>query len=188
VHLEAEATTGEIQWTASRGLGYEYRWDFDSDGEWDTDWTEDASPSHDYEGAAYYGLVAILEAPRQMFGPTELEVAQDDDPVRVPVDLLGPDWARDPETSTVPPTLRYVDGAMQLRINGAAITDRDGEDDGVMTLSPGDTLSFGGARMTVAVQVRGTVEVRNPFGNLARRSEHVTLRVPRQVARAEVRR
>ncbi|HJL16085.1 MAG TPA: NADH-quinone oxidoreductase subunit L [Sandaracinaceae bacterium LLY-WYZ-13_1] len=184
--LEAEPAMGEIQWSAARGLGYEYRWDFDSDGEWETEWTDQSNPTHDYTGAAYYGLVGVLETPRDMFGPTELHVAAEDDPVAIPTDMLGPSWARDPEASTVPPTLEYVDGQMLVRINGAAVPDRDGEDDGLLTLEPGQTLTVGGARLTVAVRVRGTVEIRNPFGNLARGSEDVTLRVSRRVARAEV--
>ena len=48
---------------------------------------------------------------------------------------------------------------------------------------PGLAVAIGAARITVAVRVRGTVEIRNPFGNLARSSEDVTLRVARQPAR-----
>ncbi|HEY8428807.1 MAG TPA: hypothetical protein VIL20_10550, partial [Sandaracinaceae bacterium] len=56
-----EETAGRITWEAGRGLGYEYRWDFDSDGEWDTDWTTESTRTFEYEGVRnLFGLSAIL--------------------------------------------------------------------------------------------------------------------------------
>lgn len=197
--LEGEASVGQIEWSAGQGLSYEYRWDFDSDGQWDTGWGTESTASHAYEGSAYYGLVAILVAPGDLFGPQEIGVEQSGEAVEVPVGNLGPGWAapppaedaetEGPDLTNVAPTMAYEDGAMVLNINGANITDRDGEDDGRITLRPGETIAFGGARLTVAVRIRGTVEVRNAFGNLMRGTEDVTLRVQRASeghARAEV--
>jgi NADH-quinone oxidoreductase subunit L len=187
--LEAEPEVGQIAWEASRGLGYEYRWDYDSDGEWDTEWGDEATATHDYEGAAYYGLVGILATPRDVFEPTEIAVEAGDSPVDLPVETLTPDWAQGNDPNAVPPSLRYEEGAMVVRINGANIPDNDGTEDGMVTLHPGDSLRLGGAMFLVAVRVRGTVEVRNPFGNLARGSQDVTLRIARDAgahARAEV--
>ena len=208
--LQAEPEVGEIAWQASRGLGYEYRWDYDSDGEWDTEWGDESAVTHDYEGAAYHGLVGILAAPRDVFEPTEISIepgpvlerraGESDaeyearelaaaDAVELPVELLSPDWAQGNDPDAVPPSFRYLRGALVVQINGAAIPDNDGAEDGMVTLYPGDSLRIGGAIFTVAVRVRGTVEVRNPFGNLARGSQDVTLRIARAAgahARADV--
>lgn len=179
-HLEAEADVGRIQWSASRGLGYEYRWDYDSDGSWDSEWSADAQGEFDYDGAAYYAVVAVVENPRDLFGPMEVVLEPGDD-WTFDLDVGGPSAMADPEQA--PPSFAYEDGELVVRINGGALQDRDGEDDGRIVLTPGDTITIGAARVTVAVRVRGTVEIRNPFGNLARSSEDVTLRVPRQPAR-----
>lgn len=187
--VQAEASTGQIEWTASRGLGYEYRWDFDSDGEFDTEWGEEPGASHEYDGDAYYALVAILEAPRDMFGAEEIIVGPDDGGVELPIDGLAPDWVRtqitaDGEESgglfgnaTRAPTLSYDEGRLRVRINSANLPDDDGEEDGMVTLAPGESVTLGGGRITVGVLVRGTVEVRNPFGNRTVGSRDVVLRV-----------
>ncbi|MGE0787997.1 MAG: NADH-quinone oxidoreductase subunit L [Sandaracinaceae bacterium] len=199
VELTHEVQTDSIQWSASPGLGYEYRWDFDSDSEYDTEWSEDpATPAHNYRGEAYYALVAILEAPRSMFGTEEIVVAPGDDAVELPTDDLGPDWVlpqittngeppddglfgRNPEG----PSLAYEDGRLVVTINRANIVDRDGEDDGRLVVSPGESFTIGGGRVTVAVLVRGTVEVKNAFGNTSRVSEDVVLQVSPGSAEAE---
>lgn len=122
----------------------------------------------------------MVENPRDLFGPMEVVLEPGDDWTFDP-EIGGPAAMADPEQA--PPSLAYEDGELIVRINGAAIPDRDGEDDGRITLTPGDAITIGAARITVAVRVRGTVEIRNPFGNLARSSEDVTLRVARQPAR-----
>ena len=182
--LTAEPTVGTIRWTAPRGVGYEYRWDFDSDGTFEEDeWSDNASASHTYEGDAFFGLVGVLETPRDMFGETEIPVTPGGGAEDLPVELLGPDWAREMDPEAVPPSLSYENGEMVVYINGANIPDRDGDEDGVVRLRPGDTLSLGGGRLVVAVLIRGTVQVRNAFHNLSTTTEEVTLRVPRQTGR-----
>ncbi len=187
--LEGEAGTGEVSWVAGRGLGYEYRWDFDSDGEWDTEWSADPAASHVYvDEDQIYGLVAIVEAPRSMFGAEELVVTAGET-VEVPTVNLAADWVRTTITTDgdadeglfgrtpTAPTLRYDGGRLVVNINSANIVDRDGGDDGRLALRAGETVTFGGGRITVAVLVRGTVEVKNPFGNRSRESRDLTLRV-----------
>jgi NADH-quinone oxidoreductase subunit L len=77
--LEGEGEVRTVTWSAGEGLGYEYRWDF-ADGEFEagaTEWSREASQVHDYqggerEGRAYWGLVALLESPRDLFGADEV--------------------------------------------------------------------------------------------------------------------
>ena len=68
--------------------------------------------------------------------------------------------------------------ATSLADHGANIEDRDGGDDGVVRLEPGETIAIGSTQLVVAIEVQGTVEIRNGFGNLSRSTEAVTLRVP----------
>ncbi len=273
-------TVGTVTWDAGQGLGYQYRWDFDSDGEWDTGWTDDAVAEHGYEGAAYYALAAIVQLPPRVVSPVEVLAGDEerrtlvlepgDTPETLPVEGFVP-YAGEDET---PPTIAYrtvvrVDGTVPeaargegdapvevdltlvdgeghrlfgperhevhpdaggafsallganqplraslvgegasvqisvggqpveqparleggahqvalVRLNGAAVQDTDGVQDGMLAVDPGQTVSIGAARLTVAVRIRGTVEVRNPFGNLAKSSEDVTLRIGREPAR-----
>ena len=203
-HLEGEARGATVTWTASRGLGYEYRWDLDSDGSLDevvegtpaAAWTEEPTATWRVEategarqGSAFYALVAIFQAPRQQqFGPEEIELWPGDGAVEVPVDQLGDAWARAIQTggsdgdfrgASVPPTLRYQDGQVLVQINGADLVDRDGGDDGRFLLAPGESIDLAGGRITVAILVRGTVEIRNPFSNRTVETAEVVVEVPR---------
>ncbi|MBX3271164.1 MAG: NADH-quinone oxidoreductase subunit L [Sandaracinaceae bacterium] len=92
---------------------------------------------------------------------------------------------------TAPEAQEAIDFAPQtgmvVHINDAAIRDDD-IDDGLLLLEPGSRIPVGNEMfLTVAVQVRATVEARNAFGNTTRRSESLTLRVARRAhAQAEV--
>ncbi|MFK7991638.1 MAG: NADH-quinone oxidoreductase subunit L [Sandaracinaceae bacterium] len=181
--VEYEATVGEVTWTASSGLGYEYRWDFDSNGEFDTEWSAEATSTHNYRGAAYFGLVGIIEGSRDPLSTENLEivVAPGDDPESIPSDVLGPGWSAEP--GAIPPSIAYEDDQLVVRINGANIPDRDGPEDGRVALRPGQTLSLGsGLTLVVGVRVRSKLEVRNGFGNLSSHTEEITLRVARPTA------
>lgn len=297
-HLRrADDTADTITWNAGRGLGYQYRWDFDSNGEWDTAWTDDAVRTESYRGAQFSALVAVIEQPA-LRQPTPAEVltqrertreivaAPDQTPVALPSEALFglagsggvpptiayrnvlridgrlPTEQRSAESEAEPTTeiavsivdgqegerrrvlwgperhdvrvesgggfsallgtnrwlsatlfppadgelapsqRRYalvtVDGQavgepielngrapeprLLVRINDANIPDNDGVRDGVVALAPGATLNVGPSRLNVAVRVRGTVEVKNAFGNLARSSEETTLRLSREPA------
>jgi len=101
-----ESSVGQVAWTASAGLGQEYRWDFDSDGEWDTEWAEESDVRHDYanhrrqdpedrSGAEIAALVGIFETPADNFGPYEHVAEQGGGPVDLEMPNVIPDalWA-----------------------------------------------------------------------------------------------
>jgi NADH-quinone oxidoreductase subunit L len=297
-----EDTVGSVTWSAGRGLGYQYRWDFDSDGEWEVDdWSNEAQVTHDYQSSAFFELAAIVELPPRVVSPVEvltsterrreLVLGYGDDPEELPLDgfvpmqsdvegedaapaagglptaayrnvlrydgripaerqpqpdeqgrrearlevalyrtqdargnVISPELVWGPEEHTVqvaeggafsllvgantmlPPSTSSDSirigvslGGQQLgeleaveaqaapvvlvRINGARIPDNDGVRDGLVSIPVGDTVTMGAARVTAAMRVRATVEVRNHFGNKARSSETVTLRVGRQGSR-----
>ena len=185
--LVGEATDATVVWTADRGPGYEYRWDLDSDGDWDRDWSTEHTITHEYgQNDAFYGLVAILEAGALDVDPIEIPLSAD--PVSVPIDRIPADWARPPgegETAVrdpSPPAIFVEGGEVVLRTNDAMVrggtqTDEDREA-GVIRLSPGDTARIGIAGLRIAVRVRATVQIRNAFGNFTRVREELTLRVP----------
>lgn len=277
-----EDTPGSITWNAGQGIGHEYRWDWESDGEWDTEWSRESIATHSYEDVQnLFGLTAILAFPEEMEPSpwaaltgraqrTEIVLEPGGDPVTLPVDGLVPVQADNdvlptvayrnvfrvdgrlpselqpaepqPQGADAPPTTRIelqllddaggvvwdeehevtvaegggfsallganeplradhyrramsvrvrVNGAalgeqpplgeprtvVLLRINGAMIADNDGLRDGLLALSPGRSVAVGRATLTVGVQVRATVAVRNSFGNQARSSADATLRL-----------
>ena len=68
---------------------------------------------------------------------------------------------------------------MLVRIRDAAIRDDD-IDDGMLLLEPGARIPVGNEMfLTVAVQMRATVEARNAFGNITQSRERVTARCAR---------
>jgi proton-translocating NADH-quinone oxidoreductase chain L len=185
--LRAEARAASVTWTADDGPGYEYRWDFDGDGEWDTEWSGDSTALHEYgNDDAFYGVVAILEA--SGLGDVEpIEIPLSEEPVGIPVDELPAEWARAPgegedaSADPVRPTLRLDGGSVVLSANDALVSSGGRAaraDDDVFELSPGDNARIGIATLRIAVRVRGRVEVRNAFGNLTHASEELTLRIP----------
>jgi hypothetical protein len=288
-------TADSVTWSAGSGLGYRYRWDFDSNGEWDTEWGHEGVVTHDYHGSQFSALVAQIDLPA-MRPPQPHEVllnqdAQwevvaepDEDATTLPVEqFVPPDSvpptaayrnlfridgrlpadrpaveAEDGEPPTTAITLTIVDGQdrprvvwgpethevqveegggfsamlgatewlspsvfpeadgertpsqrrlvivtvggeragepiditeqhpeprLLVRINGAGIPDNDGVRDGMLALAPGARVNVGMTSLTVAVRVRGTVEVENAFGNLGRSSEDTTLRLSDDAAR-----
>jgi NADH-quinone oxidoreductase subunit L len=201
-HVELEVTAPEtgttFEMSASQGPGYEYRWDFDSDGEPDTDWMTEASTSHTYEDDAFFGLVLVIEQPDvgdevEMPIGEDLVVELEEDTIALPVDQLSIDWidrARIPEAGVaVTPTARLeisdehgaevviAPGSAALTVPGqpAAAADAPVEE---VRLRTGDVARIGLSTIRVAARARVTLEVRNLFGNHARAVEDVVVALP----------
>ena len=114
-----------VTWSAGSGLGYRYRWDFDSNGEWDTDWGHESVKQNDYHGAQFSALVAVLDLPafRQpqphevlLEQETQWEIAAEPDEAATTLPLEG-FIAED----AVPPTAAYRN---VLRVDGRLPGDR----------------------------------------------------------------
>jgi len=77
-----ESRVGHVQWEANAGLDHEFRWDFDSDGVWDTEWGPENEVEHDYanhrsedgSGAQIHAMVGIFETRADNFGANEVVV------------------------------------------------------------------------------------------------------------------
>ncbi len=189
--LEGEVAGTTVEWQAERGTGYAFRWDFDSDGEYDTEFGDAPSATHSYVGQdAFVGLVALIEGGPE--GEMEaIEVPIGGAPSSLRLTENGFDWpeltAEAPEGEEarplppVPPTIE-IEGSHVVLHTGTAQAIVGGERSTLehhdFDLDAGDVARIGSASIRIAARVRGTVEVRNPFGNLGHASSTVTVRVP----------
>ncbi len=198
-HVALEVTSPEsgttFEMSASTGPGYEYRWDFDSDGEPDTEWTAEHATSHTYEDDAFFGLVLVIEQPdvgdgmEMPIGEDIVVDLEDSETQALPVDQLMIDWI---DQSTiqeagvaVAPTARLeiteehgaevviARGSAALTVPGAEPTE-----DGEVHLRTGDTARIGLSTIRVAARARITLEVRNLFSNHTRVREDVVVALP----------
>ncbi|MEM9194406.1 MAG: NADH-quinone oxidoreductase subunit L [Myxococcota bacterium] len=172
--LRAEPDGGAVRLTAAAGHGYEYRWDYTGDGEFDTEWSaNDASIEvTSYEVGDYVGYALILRSVST--NRTEEELGSD--PYVVSPAILGGGWENNPEESQGRlPTFRAdlgdpddpADDRILLRANDARARVRGqvaGEEE---ELSVGELVQLGAASVRVGAIVRGAVEVRNAFGNVS---------------------
>jgi proton-translocating NADH-quinone oxidoreductase chain L len=195
--LTAEVEGASVHWAADVGAGYQYRWDFDSDGEPDTEWGTEAEVDHAYASDGIIALVAVLE-PASMRGgdPSSLrqEIEISARETVLPVDEEGGEWTRRPEgdddeVGTALPEIELHatrDGAtVWVHANSAAF--RGGEDvaaedaggeEGVHALRLGETATMGPWRLRIAARVQATVEVRSAFGAVTRDHEAVVVEMP----------
>jgi NADH-quinone oxidoreductase subunit L len=181
-HIDAAVKGDAVHFLAGSGLGYEYRWDFDSDGEFDTEWGGAAQrdASHAYRTEDLRGVELVLvEAAGRHRGQYSLRLSEGEfEPLST--SHLGDGWHRDSESRT-PPMVRYSGGklfvrpgASDLRVNNVAASGDEVE------VLPGSFLQFGPyARMRVDGVVESTLEVRSAFGNVAETRESVVI-VPRR--------
>ncbi len=182
--LQTETAGTTVTFAADPGPGYEYRWDFDSDGTWDQEWSSAADATHDYgQTDAYFGVVAVLDANgAEDLEPTELEL--EESPTTLPLVGSPLEWFRAGDDGSTPahprpPTLRLDGGAVVLTANDAMVTGAgDPDDNQRYRLAPGDSARIGAFTVRIALRARATVQVRSVFGNLTRTHSDLTLNVP----------
>jgi NADH-quinone oxidoreductase subunit L len=165
----------EVEFTAKAGLGYQYRWDFDSDAEFDTDWSSDVNASHTYSDAEFEpGAVVGLESALYGAGVSTTHLAVGQTMALEPRDL-GTTWQRASDNDT-PPMVEATAEGLLVRLNGARAR-KDGKSisDETTVLKRGDHISIGQARLSVAGQARATLYVRNAFGVERRASQKLVL-------------
>jgi len=185
--LEVEAEGATARFEAAPGMGYAYRWDFESDGTWDAPAQEhgegfgaERSPSHEYAYAAVTERVLLIA---QANGDDERLVLSEE-PQTLPTSILPAGWMEDPTADATPPSIRFEHGEAILRRNSAALgTPQVPITDEELHLGVGDRLIIGrpGTDRT-SIMVRGlveaTVEIENAFGNRSRQRVEVLLNVP----------
>lgn len=163
--LAAEPSGSEVKFTAGAGLGYEYRWDFDSDGAYDTEWSAEREQTHDYNGQHMSPLMVVFFTPASggVFGSKPREfVLGLGSVLHLDTAELGA-WNTDANKNT-PPYLEVREDGLYVRANDAKV--REGMQDAgpEVTVSKGRSLRIGDAKLTVGIVARATVQVRNAFG------------------------
>lgn len=176
-HIDAAAKGDAVHFVAGAGLGYEYRWDFDSDGNFDTEWgATQRDASYAYDLAQIRGVELVLtEAAGRHRGRYTVRLEEGEQRT-LDGSRLGDGWRTNPDSRT-PPSVRFADGkvyvrpgASELRVNGVA-TSGD-----VTEVEPGSVIQFGlYTKMRVDAVVRSTLAVRSVFGNVAKTSTDVVI-------------
>jgi NADH-quinone oxidoreductase subunit L len=184
-HIDSASKGPAVHFVAGAGMGYEYRWDFDSDGTFDTEWSKDQRDvSYSFDAAKPVAGVELklLQVAGRNRGPYSMRLREGDDD-EFSVRHLGDGW-RVKEDSAAPPTARFHEGklfiqpgASSLRVNGQASEAREVE------VTPGSTVQLGPyAKLRVDAVVRSTLAVRNVFGNVAQTREDIVIQPKAQTA------
>jgi len=160
-----------VRWVASRGLGYEYRWDVNDDGVLESEeWTQQADVTVPYEEPDYVGVALIFPGDR----PGEIATLDVEEETRaIPESLLPRGWETDAEGDRTPPAVHWdaEERKLVVRVNDAHVRGPGEVMDGTLSLAPGDMLQIGNGFVRVAPVVRARVEIRNAFGNVLEATE-----------------
>jgi NADH-quinone oxidoreductase subunit L len=169
-HVDTAIKGDSVHFVAGSGLGYQYRWDFDSDGTADTEWGADKRDvSYAYDGANARGVeVVLLETVGRYRGKYTVRLHEGEQADLDPR-YLGDGWRVNPHSIT-PPHLSLHKGQLLLRPGASAAevegTPVQGEE---IPLPLGATFKLGEyAKLRVDTVVASTLEVKNAFGNVSR--------------------
>jgi NADH-quinone oxidoreductase subunit L len=168
--IHAEFGDAEVELEASKGLGYEYRWDANSDGEFETLWTGAASTSFRYDRDDVRGVALFLGDGE--IGP-EKRIRVTERWAPLPIDKV---IARE--------SLPEEQVGFEVRVDGQDVLFRKpfapirGAGSQEMRLPMGRTGRLGPVRVLARPLVEATVEVRNAFGSTKRASREIALPFP----------
>jgi NADH-quinone oxidoreductase subunit L len=183
------ATKGEaVHLVAGAGMGYEYRWDFDSDGEFDTEWSKDQRDvTHAYAPDAPLAGVEIrlVEIAGRNRGAYKMHL-DEGETKEFSTRYLGDGWQVKGDTMAVP-SARFEDGkliitpgAASLSVAGSSKREREVE------VKPGSSMTLGPyARLHVDAVMKSTLAVRNVFGNVAETREEIVIQPKASGAQAK---
>jgi hypothetical protein len=177
-HIDS-ATKGEaVHLIAGLGLGYEYRWDFQSDGEFDTEWSKDdrdVTYAFDTDAPLRGVEVRLIEVSGRNRG-AYVQRLSEGDLVELSTRHLGEGWQVKGDTTAVP-TAQFIDGKLYIRpgaasLSLAGVTQTATE----VEVLPGATFQLGPfAKLRVDAVVESTLAVRNVFGNVAQTRETIVI-------------
>ncbi|MGB8221735.1 MAG: NADH-quinone oxidoreductase subunit L, partial [Polyangiales bacterium] len=166
-HIEAGFDGTLVELTTPPGLGYEYRWDANSDGQFDTDWNHTPGTTFEYDRGDVRGIAVFLA---NIHSGVERRIA------------VTEKWSPLPVESVVPSELLTPnDTGFEVRIDGKdllfrkpyALTKLSGSKE--IRLPMGKDGRLGSARVFARPFVQATLEVRNAFGNRHRASKEIDL-------------
>ena len=156
-------------------MGYQYRWDFDSNGEADTEWTrENHTQEHAYLAGDAQAYLLVASLPDR----SQVTVALKPGKSVTLGDNLGiTNWKSDPK-ATLPAIISLRKNAsleLQPREANIAYDGRGLQNDQLIRVSPQDSFYVGNVKVAIRVEVKATLWVRNAFGNQRRSSERIRL-------------
>ena len=168
-HIEGTLEGDTLRLVAAPGLGYEYRWDADSDGEFEGGWSTNRIYRPTYGPEDVREVVLYVRSSRtgaaRHYSLSEHWTALD-------LDDLDGAWRRTP--SSLPIVARLDDDTVQLRLNGAQVFGQTNTPE-VVELAMGRGTPIENLLMVPRAKVEATVEVRNAFGNVSTASREMTL-------------
>ncbi|MEY4578491.1 MAG: hypothetical protein RL701_3194 [Pseudomonadota bacterium] len=188
--IVGEPSGMKVSLAASQGLAYEYRWDFDNDGVFDTEWSSQSNAEHlfaDHElqefAVVFEGAMYASQARTFFVKPNErLEVSSGTLSNMVGRGALstsefGDSWQG--SASAGAPTITADEHGIVIRPHGARVR-KDGQlalADADVHVARGEHVTLGDARLSVSGVARPRVSVRNGFG--LEREETVAVVVPK---------
>jgi NADH-quinone oxidoreductase subunit L len=179
-----------VELAANQGLGYEYRWDFDADGEFDTAWTRDAKTEHAFNDADIVRFAVVFEGAgygaraRTMVLAPKQDISVSSGPLtrfvtrgELSLDELGETWRAG--DSSAPPSIKADEHGLVIKPHGARVRKAGVTQpaDAEIHVARGEHVSIGEARLSVSGYVKPRVQVRNAFG--MERTESVGVVVPK---------
>jgi hypothetical protein len=187
-HIDAATKGDAVHLVAGAGLGYEYRWDFDSDGKFETGWGKDKRDvEYAYDAMQLMGVeLTLVEVAGRNNGKVSVRLREGEQVDLAPRDL-GDGWVRDPETrSPVPPHVQLRGKELLIRPNDAALAVNGIPASGEEVPVPiGATLAFGPyAKVRVDAVVKPTLAVRSVFGHVAQTSDELVVQTQAAPAKA----
>ena len=168
-HVEGQLAGGNLQLVASPGLGYQYRWDANTDGSFEGAWSTSRVFSPTYATTDVRDIVLYVLSPRTGVS-NHYDLSEQWS--LLPLDALDSGWRR--EANTLPVAARLYEGRVQLRLNGAKVFGSATSPE-LIDLPMGRGTGVENLLMVPRVKVEATVEVRNAFGNVSTASREMIL-------------
>lgn len=165
--LSSESSGYTAKLTANKGLAYQYRWDFDGDGKFDTEWGSEPAAEHEYSPNDIHTYAVVFEpaAPNGRLGGTselqriKLEPGKS---LKLSPDQLGPGWERNAAAGL--PGILAEEDAVLIEANGARVRKGTELVKTNVRVKRGESVTIGDARVTVTGLVRSRLAIRNAFG------------------------
>ncbi|HKP57492.1 MAG TPA: NADH-quinone oxidoreductase subunit L [Polyangiales bacterium] len=185
--LSTDSSGYKAKLTADKGLSYEYRWDFDGDGQFDTDWGAEPAVEHEFSPGDIKAYAVVFEAAAlgRLGGSPAPEVLplESGKSIKLSEGQLGPTW----QSTAGGPLPRVVaeDDGVVIEANGARVR-KDGQlAKGSVRVKRGEYANIGEARLTVTGLVHARMAVRNAFG--MERVRTLSLEMPKVEPRGQAR-
>ncbi|HVU80513.1 MAG TPA: hypothetical protein VHD89_00745, partial [Rhodanobacteraceae bacterium] len=184
----------KVELEASKGLAYEYRWDFDGDGEFDTGWSSQPTVDHEFNDAEFHRFALVFEgasygarprtlviAPGQQLKVSKGGILPSLSHDHLNTDDFGEGWQT--EKSDQPPTITADEHGIVIKPNGTRVRKEGAVQmgDAEVHVARGEHVMLGDARLSVSGYAKPRVQVRNAFG--MERVQSVAVVVPKVAPR-----